>query len=186
MEDIILLGVFNGHGQTQSMSNAITNPLSLVITALDGPEDAKAFKTLNEEWITRLFTLEEEDRRILDDPQTEIIDHGGRVLLARIEGRIVGCAALVPGHPGMLELGKMSVEPELRNQGIGRKIVIAAISEARSIGAHSIFLGSSTRLPAAVHLYESLGFSHVTREELGPLPYARADTFMRLILRQTR
>ncbi|MGH8128077.1 MAG: GNAT family N-acetyltransferase [Gammaproteobacteria bacterium] len=176
--------MINEHEQTHSMSNAITNQLSLVITALDGPEDAKAFKTLNEEWITRLFTLEEEDRRILNDPQAEIVDRGGRVLLARIDGRIVGCVALVPGHPGMFELGKMSVEPELRNHGIGRKIVIAAISEARRIGAHSIFLGSSTRLPAAVHLYESLGFTHVTREELGPLPYARADTFMRLLLRQ--
>lgn len=35
---------------------------------------------------------------------------------------------------------------------------------------------------AAVHLYESLGFTHVTREELGPLPYVRADTFMRFVL----
>lgn len=164
------------------MSNTPTNQRSLVITALDGSADARAFKALNEEWIARLFALEEEDRRILDDPQAEIIDRGGRVLLARIDDRIVGCVALVPSHPGVFELGKMSVEPELRNQGIGREIVIAAINEARRIGARSIFLGSSTRLPAAIHLYESLGFTHVTREELGPLPYARADTFMRLLL----
>lgn len=164
------------------MSDPTTHQHPLVISALDSPEDARAFKTLNEEWITRLFTLEDEDRRILDDPQSEIIDRGGSVLLARLDGRTVGCVALVPGRPGVFELGKMSVAPELRNQGIGRKIVIAATDEARRIGARSIFLGSSTRLPAAVHLYESLGFTHVTRDELGPLPYVRADTFMRLIL----
>lgn len=164
------------------MPNASANQLPVVITALDGPDDAGAFKSLNEEWITRLFTLEDEDRRILNDPQAEIIDRGGSVLLARINGRAIGCVALVPGLPGVFELGKMSVAPGLRNQGIGRKIVVAAIDEARRIGADSIFLGSSTRLPAAVHLYESVGFSRVTREQLGPLPYARADIFMRLLL----
>jgi putative acetyltransferase len=182
IEIIIVLSAINKRRLSHSMSGSTANQLLPTITALDGPVDAKAFKTLNEEWITRLFILEEEDRRILDDPQTEIIDRGGSVLLARIDGKIVGCVALVPGQPGVFELGKMSVKSELRNQGVGRKIVIAAIREARRIGAHSIFLGSSTRLPAAVHLYESLGFIHVTREELGPLPYARADTFMRLIL----
>lgn len=164
------------------MSDATTHPPTLVISALDGADDARAFRELNEEWITRLFTLEVEDRRILDDPQSEIIDRGGRVLLARQGGKAVGCVALIPGQPGVFELGKMSVAPELRNQGIGREIVIAAIEEARRIGARSIFLGSSTRLPIAVHLYESLGFAHVSRDELGPLPYARADTFMRLLL----
>lgn len=157
--------------------------MSFTVTPLRGPEDALAFKTLNEEWITRLFALEDEDRRILDNPRAEIVERGGQVLLARIDGKVVGCVALVPGHPGVFELGKMSVDPSLRNQGIGRKIMLAAIDEARRLGAHSIFLGSSKRLQAAVHLYESLGFSHVTREELGPMPYARADTFMRLVLR---
>ena len=166
------------------MADRTLSQSELVITALDGPEDARAFKTLNEEWITRLFSLEDEDRRILDDPRVEIIDRGGRVLLARLDGMIVGCVALVAGLPGVFELGKMSVAPELRNQGIGRRIVTAAIEEARRIGAHSIFLGSSTRLPAAVHLYESLGFTHVPLQELGPLPYVRADTFMRLLLHQ--
>jgi putative acetyltransferase len=168
------------------MSNpAALSHSDLVITALADSEDARAFKEMNEEWITRLFTLEDEDRRILDDPRAEIIDRGGSVLLARLTGTIVGCVALVPGLPGVFELGKMTVTPELRNQGIGRRIVIAAIDEARRIGAHSIFLGSSTRLPAAVHHYESLGFAHVPLEELGPIPYVRADTFMRLPLQQT-
>lgn len=182
METAVQLDTIDELLQTRNMSDPLLDPPTLAITALDGPDDAQAFKGLNEEWITRLFTLEEEDRRILDDPQAEIFDRGGRVLLARLDGRIVGCVALVPGHPGVFELGKMSVAPELRNQGVGRRIVIAAIDEARRLGASSIFLGSSTRLPAAVHLYESLGFTHVTRDELGPLPYARADTFMRLLL----
>ena len=164
------------------MTDPTPTTTSLDITALAGTEDARAFKALNEEWITRLFSLEDEDRRILNDPQAEIIDRGGSVLIARLSGEVVGCVALVPGHPGVFELGKMSVAPGLRNQGIGRRIVLAAIEEAGRIGAHTVFLGSSTRLPAAVHLYESLGFTWVTREELGPLPYARADIFMRLLV----
>ena len=50
------------------------------------------------------------------------------------------------------------------------------------MGAKSIFLGSSTKLPAAVHLYETLGFRHVDRDALGPMPYKRADIFMQLLL----
>jgi hypothetical protein len=45
-----------------------------------------------------------------------------------------------------------------------------------------MFLGSSTRLPSAVHLYESIGFTHVGTERNGPLPYERADVYMELAL----
>jgi len=146
METIGLLDGINTYKQTRCMSDPAAHTDPLVITALDGLQDAQAFKELNEEWIAGLFTLEDEDRRILNDPQAEIIDRGGSVLLARLQNRIVGCAALVPGRAGVFELGKMSVAPALRNQGIGRKIVLAAIDEARRIGATCIFLGSSTPL----------------------------------------
>jgi hypothetical protein len=57
-----------------------------------------------------------------------------------------------------------------------------AIEQARTMGSKSIFLGSSTKLPVAVHLYETVGFRHVNPDSLGPMPYARADVFMQLWL----
>jgi putative acetyltransferase len=93
----------------------------------------------------------------------------------------VGCVALVPDGTGAYELSKMAVEPGLRGRGAGRQILAAAIEHARRLGARSIFLGSSTRLANAVHLYEALGFRHVPREHIH-MPYARADVFMELVL----
>ncbi|WP_025717301.1 GNAT family N-acetyltransferase [Paenibacillus sp. 1-18] len=155
----------------------------LTITSMQTPEEAWAFKTINEEWIDRLFAIEEADRAILDDPVVNILNRGGDVLIARAGESIVGCVALVPTGTGVFELSKMGVTPESRGRGYGRRIIHAAINRARVLGAASLFLGSSTRLPNAVHLYESVGFKHVPVEQLGPMPYVRADVFMELELK---
>ncbi len=125
--------------------------------------------------------VEPADRLILDNPQGEIIDRGGQVLIARA-GEIVGCVALVAAGGGVFELSKMTVAPSYRGLGIGRAIIVAAIDYAQTLGATSLFLGSSTKLATAVRLYESVGFSHVPLDQLGPLPYQRADVFMRYVL----
>jgi putative acetyltransferase len=41
--------------------------------------DAAAFRSLNEEWITRHFVLEKKDVEALCDPQGTILDRGGRI-----------------------------------------------------------------------------------------------------------
>jgi len=156
---------------------------ALTITSMQSLEEAQAFKTLNEEWIARIFTIEEADRAILDNPVENIMNRGGDVLIARDGDSIVGCVALVPTGAGVFELSKMSVTPELRGRGYGRYIIHAAIDRARGFGATSLFLGSSTKLPNAVHLYESVGFKHVPVEQIGPMPYVRADVFMDMELK---
>lgn len=155
---------------------------ALTITPLATTEDAQAFAALNTQWIAEYFGVEEEDRRVMDDPQGQIIDAGGQVLIARLGEEIVGCVALLreEGHP--LEIGKMVVAPELRGRGLGRAIMVAAIEHARALGDTTVFLASSTRLAPAIALYESLGFTHLTREEAGEFRYARADVFMSLTL----
>lgn len=158
----------------------------LTIASMQTLEEALAFKTLNEEWIARIFNIEEADREILDNPVENIMNRGGDVLIARDGDSIVGCVALVPTGAGVFELSKMSVTPELRGRGYGRRIIHAAINRARGLGATSLFLGSSTKLPNAVHLYESVGFKHVPVEQIGPMPYVRADVFMEMELVNTK
>lgn len=155
---------------------------ALVIEPMATAEDARAFRELNEEWITALFTLEDADRALLENPTGAIVDRGGQVLIARDGAERVGCVAVVPTGNGVFELSKMAVRPSQRNRGTGRQLIRAAIEVAARLGATSLFLGSSTRLPSAVHLYESVGFSHVPAERVGPVPYARADVFMELVL----
>jgi putative acetyltransferase len=155
--------------------------MGLTIHPLRGEADAAAFRALNEEWITRYFTFEDEDRRQLSDPVRAYIEPGGEIVIAEFDGRAVGCVAIVPDGTGAWELSKMAVTPELRGQGTGRRLLEATIALARERGAQSLFLGSSTKLANAVHLYESLGFRHVPPETLH-MPYERADVFMQLVL----
>jgi putative acetyltransferase len=144
--------------------------------------DARAFRALNEAWITAHFVIEPADERVLSDPRGQIVDRGGEVLLAREGDRVLGCVALIPEGDGVWELAKMAVDATLRGRGTGRLLITAAVAEARRRGATSLVLASSVDLPAAVHLYESVGFRHVAPEEAGHVPYERASVFMRMEL----
>ena len=144
--------------------------------------DADAFRTLNEEWIASLFRIEEKDRITLGDPQGRIVAPGGQVFVAADGETVVGCAALIRFGEGVYELSKMAVSPQTRGQGIGRRLLSYVIEQARSMGAETVFLGSSTKLKNAVHLYESLGFRHVLPSDLPEMKYDRADVFMKMNL----
>lgn len=154
----------------------------ITIDSIATPADAAAFAALNEAWIVQHFTLEAKDRATLADPFGTYVAPGGDVLVARDGEQVLGCVALEPEGAGVFELSKMAVDPAAQGQGLGRRLLEAAIARARELGATSLFLGSNTKLAPAVHLYEALGFTHVPREDIGPMPYDRANVFMRLEL----
>lgn len=161
------------------------NPVSTVeiaIRELQAGEDATAFRTLNEEWITRYFVLEERDKETLNHPE-RILAEGGRIYFGYLEGQVVGTVALIPVEDGQFELAKMAVSPAMRGRGIGRQILVHAIAEARAMGLPSIFLASNSVLQNAVHLYEALGFEHVPKERLPWAVYGRGNVFMEKTLR---
>ena len=151
----------------------------ITISPLQAGEDGTAFRTLNEEWITRYFTLEPKDIETLSNPQ-KIVADGGQIYFARMGKQAVGCVALLPLESGVYELSKMAVSPSMRGRGIGRTLLEHTIAEARMLGAKKLFLGSNSVLANAVHLYESLGFRHIPRENMPWVAYARADVFMEL------
>ena len=53
------------------------------------------FRSLNHEWITQYFELEELDNQILDDPENTILAPGGHIFMARYQQEIVGTCALI-------------------------------------------------------------------------------------------
>jgi putative acetyltransferase len=171
---------------------------TVTIADMTTAADAEAFRVLNEEWITRFFTLEDEDRRLLNDPVAHIVAPGGVVLVARLgdgdddQAPVIGVVGLAPlapgahgtsGDDGVFELVKMAVSPRHQGLGTGRRLIEAAVDRAREIGARRLFLESNARLASAVHLYETTGFRHLEPHELEPSPYVRADVAMRLDLR---
>jgi GNAT superfamily N-acetyltransferase len=74
----------------------------------------------------------------------------GQVLVAELDGRIAGFAAVVGG-----ELDGLFVEPDLWRRGIGAALVDEATHEARRKGLALTVIAS----PSAREFYESCGFS---------------------------
>ena len=155
---------------------------SVTIADLASPADAEAFRTLNEAWISRFFTLEDEDRKLLGDPVGQIVDQGGAVFVARLGDAVVGCVGIAPEGEGVFELVKMAVAPDHQGHGTGRRLIRAAVDRARELGARRVTLETNATLASAVHLYETSGFRHLGPEERHPSPYARADVAMVLDL----
>jgi GNAT superfamily N-acetyltransferase len=146
------------------------------------PGDEAAFRTLNEEWITRYFRLEPKDEEVLADPQGSILEAGGKILFAVLGDQCVGCCALIRNRDGEFEVAKMAVTSAHKGQGIGRKLLEAVIATGRTAAARRLYLETNSKLEPAIRLYESVGFRHLAPDRIPPSPYARANVHMEMIL----
>ncbi|MEW6051718.1 MAG: GNAT family N-acetyltransferase [Candidatus Zixiibacteriota bacterium] len=144
---------------------------------------ARQFRELNYDWLEKYFTVEPFDRIVLNDPYTRIIKQHGHIFFALMDDDVVGTCALLKHTDMKYELAKMAVLPDQRGRGIGRMLAQAAIDKARALGAESIVLATSDLLPAANHLYMSLGFQHADPSVIGPLPYKRKSIVMAMKLK---
>jgi DNA-binding MarR family transcriptional regulator/GNAT superfamily N-acetyltransferase len=138
---------------------------------------AHHFERINTEWLERWFAVEPVDREMLSRPQQHVIDNGGAILFAVLDGEVIGTAALLREGEGVYELSKMAVETGFRGLGAGRKLLDAAIAEYERRGGTTLFLESNSRLKPALTLYESAGFVHQPAPRPGS-HYARADVYM--------
>ena len=144
------------------------------------PKWREHFRTLNQEWLKKYFTLEPEDDFLLNDPERSILKRGGFIFFARLDGEIVGTCALLKHGESEFELAKMGVTEEAQGRQAGRKLAEAAIAKAREEGAKSVVLETSSKLGPALQLYKSLGFRNFRPKT--PSKFSRTDTFMRLEL----
>jgi DNA-binding MarR family transcriptional regulator len=143
------------------------------------PSMQPAFRSLNEEWITKYFRMEESDYKALDHPREHILDKGGHIFMALYKGETVGACAIIPMDDGGFELAKMAVSPRAQGLGIGLLIGQACIDKARQLGARRVYLESNTTLKPAINLYHKLGFRKVAGP---PSPYERCNIQMELVL----
>ena len=158
------------------MSDAVVT--EVVIVPFETRHTA-AWTALNEAWISRLFVVEPKDRLVLDDPQGQILDRSGHILMAELDGRPVGCCALIAMADGGYELAKMAVDETLRGHGIGKRLMTAAIALARDLKAPRLYIETNSSLTNAIGLYAAHGFRHMDAQ---PTAYARCDVWMELTL----
>jgi GNAT superfamily N-acetyltransferase len=145
------------------------------------PKHQEAFRKLNEDWIRTYFKLEKPDRDALSRPKEYILDRGGSIVVATLEGKVVGVCALIKRDDQRYpyELAKMAVAPAARGRDIGWLLGKAIVEQARARGAKRLYLESNTQLKPAIGLYRKLGFREVTGP---PTPYERANIQMELEL----
>jgi carbonic anhydrase len=95
----------------------------------------------------------------------------GRLLVARVGGEVGGCVGLRPLEPRVCEMKRLWVEPGFAGHGIGRALAEAIVEAARTIGYQRMRLDTiPDRMPAAQHLYASLGFQEIPAYYDNPLP----------------
>jgi len=143
------------------------------------PKYQAAFKQLNVEWITTWFKMEEADYKILDHPEEYVVNSGGYILFALLDGKPVGACALVKRDENTFELSKMAVSPEAKGKGIGWLLGNAAIEKTKEAGFKRLYLESNTILKPAISLYYKLGFKRIAGK---PSPYERSNIHMELSL----
>ena len=82
-------------------------------------------------------------------------------LVARVEGRAVGCGALVPFEDDVVEIKRMFVLPQERGHGIAKKILDRLQSLAQEFDYDRIRLETGTKQPESIALYGKSGFYRV-------------------------
>jgi len=107
----------------------------------------------------------------------------GRLFLATDGDQAAGCIALRPIEDAVCEMKRLYVRGAWRGQGLGRRLAVAAIDEARRIGYERMWLDTLPSMKGAIRLYLSLGFRDIGPYRVNPVPGAR---FMELDLTEAR
>jgi len=94
-------------------------------------------------------------------PLDGLIDHLETAFVARVDSRIVGCAALEAYEDGAL-LRSVAVAPAVQGHAIGRRLVDAAIGLAESLGAPAVYLLTTS----AGRYFPKLGFLPIERAQV--------------------
>lgn len=81
--------------------------------------------------------------------------------VARHEGRVVGCGALVVAGDGTAEIKRMFVDPEARGLRIGKLIMDTLLTRGAELGLFAIRLETGISQPEAISLYRKAGFVEI-------------------------
>ena len=98
-----------------------------------------------------------------DLPTEGFVEHLHSAIVARHDGRIIGCAALELYADGAL-LRSVAVVKDWQHRQVGRELTRAALQLARDRGASDVYLLTTT----ADHYFPRFGFERIERTDVPP------------------
>jgi ribosomal protein S18 acetylase RimI-like enzyme len=101
-------------------------------------------------------------------PQGPVAQPPCLFLVARLEGRAAGCAALYGLDAKTAEIKRMWVAPEARGLGIAWRLLEKLEAEARKASMTRLLLDTNRALTEAMALYEKSGFRRIDRYNDNP------------------
>ena len=102
---------------------------------------------------------------------------GGALLIARDGNAPAGCVALRRLDAATGEMKRMYVCERYRGSGLGRRLALAAIEEARKRSYARVLLDTLPKLGPAIALYRDLGFRETGPYLESPTPGALCFEF---------
>ncbi len=131
-------------------------PLLFEETDLDDPDTMALVERLNEE-LAAVATEPGENHFSLTT--AEVTGDAGRMVRARLDGRLVGCGAIRRIEPHVGELKRMFVDPDARGRRVGAALLDQLELRATRLGLDQLKLETGPRQVAARALYERSGYA---------------------------
>jgi putative acetyltransferase len=135
----------------------------IAIRAADGEADMNLVRELLREYASTLgvsLCFQNFDEELATLPG-RYAPPRGRLLLAMNEDQAAGCIALRSVDDSTCEMKRLFVRSSFRGFGLGRRLAIAIIGEARELGCKKMRLDTLPQQVEAHRLYESLGFRDI-------------------------
>lgn len=136
----------------------------------------QAFYDLNIWWLKEYFKVEPIDEKVLSNPEETILNKGGEIFFAVLDGKAVGTVAMKAEKSGIFELTKLAVDPNVQQGGMGRALCQEVIDRFQARGGKKLYLETNTLLEPAIKLYWKLGFVELKPEVESV--YERANYYM--------
>ena len=132
------------------------------------PDQGEAVELLRQSDEFAISLYPPQYRHLVDLPA--LLAGNVRFYIARLDGAVVGCAALVRTGADRGELKRMFVDTSVRGKGVGLALLLAIEDAARQDDMHTIQLETGNLNIAALRLYRGNGY-----RERGPFGAYRDD-----------
>ena len=107
----------------------------------------------------------------LEEVEIEYAPPQGALFLAHNEGKeAIACFAIRKWQAEICELKRMYIRKVFRGKGLGKKLLLKSIEQAKALGYKKMRLDTLPSMQAAIGLYKSLGFVEIDAYRYNPIP----------------